>query len=117
AELLPVSDWPKVALIAGLSVCHALEQTVRTAAVRVKWPNDVYLNGRKISGILSESIPGRRDRIVVGVGVNVNNSVRDDLGLGSAVSLIEHDGVFRDLTEVLLTVLDEFARRWRELID
>ena len=45
------------------------------AHIAVKWPNDVYLGGRKVCGILSESVPGWRERLVVGVGVNVNNSV------------------------------------------
>jgi BirA family biotin operon repressor/biotin-[acetyl-CoA-carboxylase] ligase len=46
----------------------------------------------------------------VGVGINVNNTVP------LATSLREHDGLSRDLTDVLLAVLDEFDRRWRELL-
>jgi BirA family biotin operon repressor/biotin-[acetyl-CoA-carboxylase] ligase len=107
-----MSDWPRVALIAGLAICDALEQIVPRADLRVKWPNDVYLADRKISGILSESIPGCRDRMVIGIGLNVNNRMVDP-----AISLIDHDQRPRDLTEVLLAVLDEFDRRWRELLD
>src|SRR5207253_3125923 len=101
-ELLPVSDWPKVALLAGVSVCQALARTIPTADLRVKWPNDIHLKGRKIGGILSESIPGSRDRLVVGIGINVNNRIDDPLTF-SAASLIDHDGLCRDLTDVLLT--------------
>src|SRR5438034_451345 len=75
-ERLPMSRWPQVALVAGVAVCEALERMAPRAEMRVKWPNDVYLAGRKICGILSESVPARRDRIVVGIGVNVNNRVQ-----------------------------------------
>jgi BirA family transcriptional regulator, biotin operon repressor / biotin---[acetyl-CoA-carboxylase] ligase len=127
-DQLPPSSWPQVALIGGLAVCEALEGLAPAASFRVKWPNDVYLGERKIAGILSESIPGWRDRLVVGVGVNVNNRVQgsgfgvQEAGGGGqgtgliATSLIEHDGVRRDLTEVFLAVLDEFDRRWRDLV-
>jgi BirA family transcriptional regulator, biotin operon repressor / biotin---[acetyl-CoA-carboxylase] ligase len=126
---LPIGDWPKIALVAGLAICGALEQLIPAAELRVKWPNDVYLNGRKVCGILSESVPGTRERLVVGIGINVNNggsgprskvqgprSEQDERHF-SATSLIEHDGVCRDLTDVLLRVLDEFDRQWREMVE
>jgi BirA family biotin operon repressor/biotin-[acetyl-CoA-carboxylase] ligase len=126
---LPIGDWPKIALVAGLAICRALAQLVPAAELKVKWPNDVYLNGRKVCGILSESVLGSRDRLVVGIGINVNN--RDigprskvqspslgtlDRGL-SATSMIECDGICRDLTDVLLSVLDEFDRQWRAMVE
>jgi BirA family biotin operon repressor/biotin-[acetyl-CoA-carboxylase] ligase len=128
---LPIGDWPKIALVAGLAVCRALEQLVPAAELKVKWPNDVYLNGRKVCGILSESVPGTRDRLVVGIGINVNNRRQGtgDRGQGtgavagqppatfSAVSLIEYDGVCRDLTAVLLMVLDDFDRQWGGMLE
>jgi BirA family biotin operon repressor/biotin-[acetyl-CoA-carboxylase] ligase len=145
-ERLPPSRWPQVALVAGVAVCEALQRIAPRAKLQVKWPNDVYfgdgyLDGGKICGILCESIPGWRDRLVVGVGVNVNNRIQGsgfrvreagDRGQGigdrgqetgdrgraiRAASLIEHDGVQRDLTDVLLGVLDELDRRWSELIE
>ncbi len=46
--------------------------------VRVKWPNDLLLNGRKLAGMLSEMITrqGELDFILLGIGLNVNNNVR-----------------------------------------
>jgi BirA family biotin operon repressor/biotin-[acetyl-CoA-carboxylase] ligase len=123
-EQLPPSRWPQVALVAGLAVSEALQTLAPAADLRVKWPNDVFLDGRKVAGILSESVPGWRDRLVVGVGVNVNNggqepgvrSRESDAG-SQAVALVEHDGVMRDLTTSLLAVLDQFDLRWRQLIE
>ncbi len=130
-ERLPPGRWPQVALVAGVAVCEALQSLAPRAELRVKWPNDVYLGDGKICGILCESIPGWQERIVVGIGVNVNNRVQGsgfregdrEQGTGGmrqplvAASLIEHDGVPRELTGVLVGVLDELDRRWRELLE
>lgn len=119
-DRLPTSKWPHVALASGVAIADALAGTVPRAALQLKWPNDVYLNERKTAGILSESVPGWRDRLVVGIGINVNNRMRDSTqtGLrGIATSLIDHDGIARDLTTVLLDVLDELDRRWKELLE
>lgn len=59
----------------------ALAETIREAGVpaKIKWPNDVHLEGRKLAGILSElSAEGDRlDFIVLGLGVNLNASPSD----------------------------------------
>lgn len=123
-EQLPSSRWPEVALVAGLAVCEALQSLAPEAELQVKWPNDVYLAGRKVCGILSESVPGWRERMVVGIGVNVNNSWQES-GIGGqrsgdlkriATALIDHDGLPRDLTATLLSILDHFDRQWSELL-
>lgn len=115
--------WPLVALVAGLATCEALLETAPTADLRLKWPNDILLGSRKLCGILSESVPGWRDRLVVGIGVNINNRV--DLSLAETelkqsprppISLVEHDRIERDLTSVLITIIDHFDRRWHELL-
>jgi len=119
-DRLPPDRWPQVALMVGLAVCEALQGLAPRAELRVKWPNDVYLADGKVCGILCESILGMSDRLVVGIGVNVNNR-RQETGDGeqrrTAASLVEHDGMQRDLTEVLIHVLDEIDRWWRELLE
>jgi BirA family biotin operon repressor/biotin-[acetyl-CoA-carboxylase] ligase len=115
--VLPPDRWPQVALVAGLAVCEAMGSLAPQADLRLKWPNDIFLSGRKLGGILSESAPGWGDRLVVGVGINVNNQMTAAAGewQPSAIALIDHDGLARDLTGVLLAVLDHFDRRWNEL--
>jgi BirA family biotin operon repressor/biotin-[acetyl-CoA-carboxylase] ligase len=83
----------------------------------VKWPNDVFVNGGKVCGILCESVPGSEDRIVIGVGVNVNNSLvaaPEELQR-SARALIDLDGCQRDMTAVLLAILDRLDENWTRL--
>jgi BirA family biotin operon repressor/biotin-[acetyl-CoA-carboxylase] ligase len=102
--------------VAGLGVCEALASLAPRAPLALKWPNDVFLGGRKVCGILAETVPGTADRVVVGIGINVNNSVAGQSGLELATALIDHDAIARDLTSVLTAVLDHFDRRWREFL-
>lgn len=60
----PVSEWPRLSLLAGEAVAAALPIDASVLA-----PNDVVAAGRKIAGILPEAADGR---VVLGIGVNVN---------------------------------------------
>lgn len=57
---------------ASLAACHACRELARGIDFKVKWPNDVLANGRKVAGILleSESQPGTLS-IVTGFGINL----------------------------------------------
>ena len=59
-------------LLAGLAVCRALE-SMCPADYRIKWPNDIYLHGKKLCGILTELVSaGPRLTAVVGIGINAD---------------------------------------------
>lgn len=61
---------PFFTLLAGLAVSRALRE-LTGADTRIKWPNDLYLNGKKLCGILTERIDcGGVTHLVCGVGVN-----------------------------------------------
>lgn len=68
---------PLVALVAGGAVCEAVGAVIPTAEVRLKWPNDVFVSGRKAGGILVEVPPEAPERLVIGIGLNVNVSLLD----------------------------------------
>lgn len=58
--------------IAALAVARAIEETAGETA-RIKWVNDVYVKGRKVCGILAESmIAMDYRRFVIGIGVNLD---------------------------------------------
>ena len=61
-----------LSLVAGLALADALER-LGVEGVRLKWPNDVLIDGRKLAGILVELLPGRErtPAAVVGVGLNL----------------------------------------------
>ena len=64
------ANVPCLTLIAGLCVCEALEELC-PAAPGIKWPNDLYLNGKKLCGVLCELTGSKTPAAVVGVGVNL----------------------------------------------
>ena len=74
-ELAP-ENLPKITLAAGLAVCKAVE-TEYGIFPKIKWPNDLLLDGRKFGGILTETgavanmSAGQRPLVVVGVGLNL----------------------------------------------
>jgi len=76
---LPPERLPLVTLAAGVGCCLCLERNCAVAPL-LKWPNDLYVNGKKLGGILTEGLPlvGREGpTVVVGVGLNVNSTPSD----------------------------------------
>ena len=80
-------------LLVGVAIADSLTRLVEPRP-RVKWPNDVYVNGRKIAGILMEStcVPGGAAAFVVGIGINCDADPADqDAELaGRATNLRRH---------------------------
>ena len=105
---LPVARRSQLALVAGLAVRTAIAELVD--GVELKWPNDVYVAGRKASGILIEASAARPRRAVVGIGINVNNSFLDapEDVRQRAVSLIDYRSQPLDATALLIRLLDHF---------
>ena len=59
-----------LSLIVSLSAIHTIEKYLSDSDIKIKWPNDVYVNDKKICGILLE---GNIDEyIAIGIGINVN---------------------------------------------
>lgn len=125
-DSLPHDKIPQMSLTVGLAICQALEQLAPLADFSLKWPNDVYLNAKKLSGILIELPRHQPPRAVIGVGVNVNNSVASAGGevAERAIALCDALAAEHDLTEVLIlclqhleTRLEQLATHPRELLD
>ncbi|MDD2510115.1 MAG: biotin--[acetyl-CoA-carboxylase] ligase [Syntrophomonas sp.] len=95
-------------LVFALAISRALESFL-SAGVQIKWPNDVYINGKKVAGILLE-LSGeleQADYLVAGIGINVNFD-RTSLPEGVAniaTSLAEESGNYHQMDEILLRVL------------
>lgn len=108
-ETIPRSRWPQVSLTAGLAVCEAIQQLRPGLHVGLKWPNDVFVDDRKACGILIEVPPGQRPAVVIGVGINVNNSfdtAPDELR-ETAISLCDVSNSRFNLNDVLVLVLQQ----------
>lgn len=110
---LATRDWPKMSLTIGLSVCEVLEQLLPDRRVHLKWPNDVYLEARKVCGVLVETIAQRPGLLVIGIGINVNNSFADAPAELRSIATSLTDVVSKrfDLTEVLVSQLQQIEHR------
>lgn len=98
-----------LALRVGLAVAATLERL--GAAPRVKWPNDVLLDGRKVAGVLCEarSTPGAGGWVALGIGMNVHGPLPAEVVPG-AIVLDEAVPVTRiAVLEHLLPLLRELA--------
>lgn len=69
----PLEKWARLTTLAALAICKAIEAELPLRP-RIKWPNDIYLSDRKISGLLAETVSGNRHgtRLILGIGLNVN---------------------------------------------
>jgi BirA family biotin operon repressor/biotin-[acetyl-CoA-carboxylase] ligase len=63
----------RLTIVASLATSRAIEQATGLETT-IKWPNDVLIRGKKVSGILSESAlrRGSVDWAIIGIGINVN---------------------------------------------
>ena len=78
----PAAHLRQFSIICPLAICQAIEEVTGLAA-RIKWPNDVLVDDRKVSGVLldAEIIGERVQYAVAGIGLNVNfdPSTHEDL--------------------------------------
>ena len=89
-----LADWSRLTTWAAVGIARGLEEALPGCRAAVKWPNDIYLAGKKAVGILCESVAGPGGYAVVGIGVNVNQT-REDFPeelLAKATSLREVAG-------------------------
>lgn len=112
ALLRPLGERPLLPLAVPLAVCEAAERLAGVEC-RVKWPNDVWIEGRKLAGVLIESRAGDDGWAVIGVGLNVgipNAGFPEELR-HTAVSLFPSPGQAPELP-VVRGALDAALGRW-----
>ncbi|MCF8884413.1 MAG: biotin--[acetyl-CoA-carboxylase] ligase [Nitrososphaerota archaeon] len=112
-----VSTYAILCLLTSLSIARAIEDVTRLNA-SIKWPNDVYVNGKKIAGVLIESdvINNIVEKVLVGVGLNLNfriDALPEELR-GRATTLLEEYGKPVDLEFFLLKILHELKKNYEE---
>jgi BirA family biotin operon repressor/biotin-[acetyl-CoA-carboxylase] ligase len=76
---MPLTAVSQLSLVAGVAAAEAL-QTIAPGLVALKWPNDIWLNGRKTGGIIAEAVTDSRQRlacVLLGIGLNLNLAARD----------------------------------------
>ena len=109
---VPDSRLSWLSLLAGVAAVRAVRRHTGVEA-RVKWPNDVVVDDRKLAGILSERGGGA---VVLGIGMNVSTRP-DELPVPAATSLVIEGAANTDRDPLLRALLRELATwyaRWTE---
>ena len=111
---------PSLPLVVGLAVVEAMVACAPALLPKIKWPNDILVNGKKICGILCElqTKQDRVDYIVVGVGINVNltaDQIPDELKERATSVLIENSEPLKreQLLAAILNRLEPIYDNWR----
>ena len=113
ALLRPGGQTPVLTtVVASLAASDALQQ-VAGLRPTLRWPNDLYVDGRKLGGVLAEVVHG--EAVVLGVGVNLRwpSGVPEAIA-GIAASAEEGAGRAVDRDELLGAFLDQLERRLEE---
>ena len=110
---LSVSGW--LQMIAGCEMREAIVGAVRDCGggfdgnignIALKWPNDIFVDGRKLGGVLAEMVPiaGCGDRVAIVIGVGLNLAIAQErlpIDMATSLQLIAHDlpdaAVMRDV--------------------
>jgi len=106
-EFLPPGDQFELNKVISLAVLFCVQGFLPKANVQIKWPNDIYVDYRKIAGILTKnSITGNKiGHTIVGVGINVNQEAFPD-DLPNPVSIRQLSGLTVDIQSVLVQLMD-----------
>ena len=108
----------KMQFLAGLALLRALRLIVarsdskfRPERIRLKWINDILVDNKKIAGILSDVIWSGQEAkaVIIGIGVNVNQSDFEEDIEHRATSLRVHTGIDHKLDEVRSIILAAFG--------
>jgi BirA family biotin operon repressor/biotin-[acetyl-CoA-carboxylase] ligase len=111
---VPVERLSTLSLVAGVAVAEAIERF--GFSPKLKWPNDVWLNGRKVAGILVHSRVGPAESTaILGIGINVNVDLGDLPPGATSLSAVVGRTVPRDqLLQAVLLCLDNAYRQFCE---
>ncbi len=112
-----LEELPSLGMVAGLAVAQAIEKVTGLKPV-IKWPNDILIGGKKVSGVLIESeVANEAVRsAILGIGLNVNldpSSMPEIAGTATSLGEALKQEVSR--LEVLRALLGEFEELYSAL--
>jgi BirA family biotin operon repressor/biotin-[acetyl-CoA-carboxylase] ligase len=122
---IPMEYAPMYLMHAAITTASILEREYSLQA-RIKWPNDIIVDGKKIAGILTE-LGGEMDRIQylnLGIGININNPPpavdKETCSVSSLIGKTVPRKIFlasflQELQNQPVTISDETVSRWKSM--
>lgn len=108
-----VSDFSWLPILAGLAMTRAVSEYLDPARVMFKWPNDVLVDEKKISGVLSEMLPDASG-VIIGAGLNLNQA-QSELPIEAATSM-QISGASVSFESALESYLRNFVDLYKEFV-
>ncbi len=110
-EFLAIDKQFYLSMAVSLGICNFLEAELNTK-IEVKWPNDIYIDGKKIAGILIENslMANHLKTSIIGIGLNVNQVFFSDLA-NNAVSMKQISGIEYSINALVARLFD-FLEYW-----
>ena len=113
---LPPQAIPKLTLFAALSAARAI-RTLTGLTTQMRWPNDLLLDGKKVTGVLTE-MNAEQDRVhfvIAGIGINVNTAAEFLPSEATSLKIEKGEPVSRvSLTRSLLEEFDQLYTSFGE---
>ena len=100
----------------AVAVSKALDE-VLNGGTKIKWVNDIYCKGKKLSGILCETLfnkDGTLGSVIIGIGVNVNNIITDELN-DIAISCNQMTGQEHDRSKIIAEITNQIFEEIKNL--
>lgn len=112
---LKLEAWPLITLLAALAVKDALREAC-ALETDIKWPNDILYAGRKLCGILAETVETKQGRAcILGIGINLNGRAFPPELQPHATSVEGATGKAADAERVLDALCKQLAQRYAQL--
>lgn len=112
------SKAPMLTLVMGLSAAEGIKE-ITGVDTKIKWPNDIVADGKKVCGILTEMVTEIEyiNYVVIGVGINVNQEAFPDGLKDTATSLRLADGRSFGRAEIIAAVLKAFEKNYELFLE
>lgn len=113
---IPTEKINCLTLLAGLSVCETLNELCEIP-FKIKWPNDIVSDGKKVCGILTEGVVSTNStKAVIGIGLNVNNKCFSPELTDKATSLRILTGKNYPKEIIISKIAENFERKYKEFL-
>lgn len=110
---IPIELISQITIPIALAISEAIKKVCNITS-KIKWPNDILVDEKKVAGILTEL---RNEHVIIGIGVNVNNTVFSNEISSTATSLSISSGNKYDIGILIYTILEQFYNLYQKFIN
>lgn len=113
---LKIKNISFITLVCAVSVFNVIYKYCKNT--KIKWPNDIFIDNKKVCGILTEMFFDYKNKpnIIVGIGINTNTKKFPDEISNIVTSLYNETNAYINNTEFICDILDEFAKYYNIFI-